>query len=161
MKTVPTRKKIRLSRDSYAQGHAFFLTINTYMKYPWFRIYPYSADEAIQLLRHMASKRKSKLFAWSIMPDHIHLLLKDSHVVDFVQLFKGRMAPKALALERSRRLWQRSFYDHALRKDEALREVALYIWENPVRAGIVDRPTKYEWNGSEVWPNWKEDLGRG
>jgi REP element-mobilizing transposase RayT len=95
------------------------------------------------------------------MPDHIHLLLQDKDIVDFVRLFKGRMTPKAFAIEPGRRLWQRGFYDHALRKEESLEVVALYIWENPVRTGMVDDPAKYAWSGSEVWPDWRELYGRG
>jgi hypothetical protein len=34
-------------------------------------------------------------------------------------------------------LWQRAFYDHALRKDEDVRQIARYIIANPLRRGLV------------------------
>ena len=95
------------------------------------------------------------------MPDHVHLLLQDQEVVDFVRLFKGKMTPRARKIEPERRLWQRSFFDHALRKEQSLTDIACYIWENPVRAAMADEPEEYPWSGSEVWPNWRKLYGRG
>jgi REP element-mobilizing transposase RayT len=95
------------------------------------------------------------------MPDHVHLLLQDKDIIEFVRLFKGRLTPAARGLEPGRALWQRSFYDHALRWEESLSHVALYIWQNPVRAGIIDCAWNYPWSGSLVWPDWKVMLGAG
>jgi REP-associated tyrosine transposase len=95
------------------------------------------------------------------MPDHVHLLLQDKDVVEFVRSFKGKMTAMALAREPEQRLWQRSFYDHALRTEETLEAVALYLWGNPVRAGLVEDPRTYRWSGSEVWPEWRALYGRG
>ncbi len=102
-----------------------------------------------------------KLFAWCIMPDHIHFLIQGSRLIEFVRQFKGKMTPLARAADPSKRLWQRSFFDHALRKEETLLDVACYIWENPVRAKLVDNPSDFLWSGSEVWPNWRNYYGRG
>ena len=74
-------------------------------------------------------------------------------------MFKGRLTPLARAFERDRRLWQESFYDHALRKEESLRRVAGYIWDNPVRAGLVEDPLDYPWSGSAAWSDWKAVYG--
>jgi hypothetical protein len=95
------------------------------------------------------------------MPDHIQLLLQDKDVVEFVHLLKGRLTPEARRLEPGRALWQRSFYDYALRREESLWDVALYLWQNLVRAGIVDCACDYPWSGSLVWPDWKAMLGAG
>ena len=95
------------------------------------------------------------------MPDHVHFLLQGKGIVDFIRQFKGKLTPQARAVEFGRKLWQRSFYDHALRKEESLTDVACYIWENPVRAKIVEEPIDYAWSGSEVWTNWRSFYGRG
>jgi REP element-mobilizing transposase RayT len=155
-----TRKKIRLSPTSYQQGHAFFITVSTHIRFPWFSAHAELAEGAVQLLMQLALDRASKLYAWCVMPDHIHLLLQDRNIIDFVRLFKGKLVPKASALKRDQRLWQRSFYDHGLRKDEALEQTAAYIWENPVRAGLVNQASEYEWSGSLVWANSREFRGR-
>jgi len=155
------RKRIRLPRSSYHRGNAFFITIRAYRRYPWFRVHTELTEQAIRILQSIVCERRSRLYAWCIMQDHIHLLLQDRDVVGFVRLLKGRMTPEARVLERDRRLWQRSFHDHGIRKDEALESFAVYIWENPVRSGMVDHPTEYEWAGSEEWPDWRGFFGRG
>jgi REP element-mobilizing transposase RayT len=48
------------------------------------------------------------------------------------------------------RVWQRSFYDHALRKDEDIMKVGEYIVYNPVRKGIVQSWTDYPYS----WHKW-------
>ena len=161
MERFPIRKRIRLPLPVYSQGNAFFITITTHLKHPWFQLHPKLSQEAIQIIRQLASLRHAAVYSWCIMPDHVHLLLQDQEVVDFVRLFKGKMTPKARKIEAERRLWQRSFFDHALRKEESLTNIACYIWENPVRAGMVDKPEKYPFSGSEVWPDWRKIYGRG
>jgi putative transposase len=156
MDKLPTRKRIRLSPDGYQQGHSFSITIATHERHPWFRLYPELADGLIQLLCDMAGERETLLFAWCVMPDHLHLLLQDENIVDFVRLLKGKPAPAARRLDKGRTLWQRSFYDHVLRKDESLGDVARYIWHNPVRAGMVEHASAYPWSGSIVWANWRQ-----
>ncbi len=153
---LPTRKAIRLLPDSYQKGNAFSITIATHEKHPWFRLHPELADGPTHLLCKIAGECETLLFAWCIMPNHVHLLLQDNNIVDFVRLLKGKLTPEARRLEKGRALWQRSFYDHALRKEEALGDVARYIWHNPVRAGIVDCASAYPWSGSLVWGNWRE-----
>ena len=155
MSRFQIRKKIRLQLPAYNQGHAFFITISTYQKYPWFLQYTRLCESAIELMRDLANVNHINIFAWCIMPDHIHLLIQGNDIIDFVRLFKGKMTPTARSIEPGHRLWQRSFFDHALRNEESVVDVACYIWENPVRAKIAANPTEYSWSGSEVWPNWK------
>ncbi|HAA02332.1 MAG TPA: transposase [Syntrophobacteraceae bacterium] len=158
MQDIPTRKRIRLSNSAYGQGHAFSITIATDGRYPWFRLYKRLSAKLVELLLDLAKTRKTILYAWCIMPDHIHMLAQDKDVVELVRLLKGRLIPAARRLEPGRVLWQRSFYDHALREVESLPAVALYIWQNPVRAGIIDSACAYPWSGSLVWPDWKATL---
>ena len=156
MSQFPIRKKIRLPLPAYGKGHAFFITISTFQRFSWFQKYTPLSKSAIERIRDLAVGNGILVYAWCIMPDHIHLLIQGSDIIGFIRLLKGKMTPVARSIEPSRRLWQRSFYDHALRKEEALSDIACYIWENPVRAGIVNKPIDYSWSGSEVWPNWNK-----
>jgi hypothetical protein len=49
------------------------------------------------------------------------------------------------------RLWQIGYHDRVLRSNEASIDVARYIVENPVRAGLVATPREYPYLGSEVY----------
>ena len=161
MNGLPARKRIRLPGQVYRSNHPFLLTMATHRRYPWFRLHPQLADSAVESLSTLSVHRESSLYAWCIMPDHVHLLLQDKDVVEFVRFFKGKMTAMALAREPARRLWQRSFHDHALRREETLEALALYLWGNPVRAGLVEDPRTYRWSGSGVWPEWQALCGRG
>jgi len=48
-------------------------------------------------------------------------------------------------------IWQRSFYDHFLRRDEDCMVTAKYIIGNPVRKGIVECWEDYPFSGSLVY----------
>jgi hypothetical protein len=78
------------------------------------------------------------------MPAHLHLLVTGGHdasLVRFVQHFKqatGHCHPG---------LWQRSYYDHILRQEEDLGDVARYVWANPVQAGMVENVSAYPYSG--------------
>jgi REP-associated tyrosine transposase len=86
-------------------------------------------------------------FAFVVMPDHFHWLL---------QLMNGGSLSRTLHnvkagstrginrfLGRHGSIWQKGFYDRALRSDDDLKSVARYIVANPVRAGIVKRYGDY------------------
>ena len=130
MKHFPVRKKIRLPLQVYTQDHTFFITVSTHQRHPWFQRYPQLCKAAVPLMRDLAVEFRMKIYAWCVMPDHFHLLLQGQKIIDFMRLFKGRMTPGARAAEAGRRLWQRSFYDHALRKEESLAGVASGTREN-------------------------------
>jgi hypothetical protein len=46
-----------------------------------------------------------------------------------------------------RSLWQISYHDRVLRRDEEIHDVAAYIWHNPVRAGLVSDAAAYAFSG--------------
>ena len=93
------------------------------------------------VVREMMRLREDGLaasLAWVVMPDHLHWLLVLGDGVDLsrvVQLLKGRSARRVNQIQRRKGpLWQRAFYDHAVRKDEDVRKLARYIVANPMRA---------------------------
>ncbi len=74
------------------------------------------------------------------MPDHLHWLLKLGQVTlaQVVGQMKGRASRDYQArLASDAHIRQRGCYDHAIRTDENLLNVARYIIANPLRAGLV------------------------
>ena len=89
------------------------------------------------------------LHACCHMPDHVHILVSgevESSLGEFVRLFK-QLSGYAFRQERKAALWQISYYDHVLRRDEDVAQVARYIWHNPVQTGLVDTPSQYPYAG--------------
>jgi len=84
-----------------------------------------------------------------VMPDHVHFLaaLKKTQLPRLMHSFKSYTANKInSALERRGPVWQRHYHDHAIRKEEDLNEVILYVLNNPVRAGLVE-----DFHGYPFW----------
>ena len=154
---LPVRKRIRLPLDQYDNTHVFSITISTHERYEWFARYAGLSEALVGIIRETARERRAGLFAWCVMPEHLHLALRDSNIRDFVRLIKGRCTPIARRYDRTRRLWQRSFHDRGVRREESLISVARYVLNNPVRAGLVADAAAYPWSGSDAWPQWRLD----
>ena len=97
---------------------------------------------------------EAETLAYVVMPDHFHWLIKLRHErADISRLVKGVKA-KTTYYYRSRSgqktIWQRGFYDQALRCEDQIVDVARYIVANPLRAGIVTRLQEYpHWDA--IW----------
>ncbi|MGV8921381.1 MAG: REP-associated tyrosine transposase [Pseudomonas sp.] len=91
--------------------------------------------------------------AWVVMPDHFHWMidLKGSNLSDFMRRTKSRGARSVNAhLRLDGQLWQKGYYDQAIRQEEDLKTLARYIVANPLRAGLVKRVGDYPlWDA--VW----------
>jgi len=75
-----------------------------------------------------------------VMPDHLHFIatLKDGELPRLMQSLKGYTSRQInTLLNRKGVFWQDQYHEHAIRKDEVLNEVVLYMLHNPVRAGLV------------------------
>lgn len=88
------------------------------------------------------------------MPDHVHAVVegteKRSDLQRFVRLAKQRSG-YLFVRATGEPLWQTSYFDRALRRDEVLADVVRYVIGNPVRAGLVARPADYPHWDSGVW----------
>jgi putative transposase len=95
------------------------------------------------------------VLAYCIMPDHLHLLIHgQSDRADarrFASSLKRRTG-QGYASSANTPLWQEGYYDHVVRPEENFDGIARYIFENPVRAGIVTSAVDYPFIGSESWP---------
>ena len=148
----PERKSIRLPAALYASpGQHFSITIGTHQRQPFFRERRV-AECVFRLARDGALQKEAELNALCLMPDHLHLLIAPMQVsliklLDRWKSYTTTVARKDLGIPK---LWQRSFYDHALRADEERAVVARYILENPVRAGLVKYRREYPYS----WCRW-------
>ena len=102
-----------------------------------------------------------RILGFCVMPDHIHLLVfnLNGSIVDLMRLLKGRIA-KGLRGQIDGTLWQRSFHDHFLRRNEDINRTLLYMLENPVRAGLAREWPEYPWCGSPQWPHMDAEFFR-
>jgi len=149
-------KNIRLEHWSYVGQRWYFTTLCCANRRKYFASAKFSC-EFLDILRANAPTHEFAIHAFCLMPDHVHLLAEGLQPQsDLIQLVRAIKLKTSMAFERKagKALWQKKFYDHILRDNDSPDAVAWYIWMNPVRANICQRPEEYPFTGSFTgkWP---------
>ena len=148
---LPRRRRMRLGASVYREpGQVFSVTIGTDPRRAVFADAAFGL-ECVRLLKRSCADARARVHAYCLMPDHVHLLIGVGDREGLARIVGGWKSLCYQARRRrgcAERFWQRSFYDHALRRDEDLRVVGRYVLENPVRAGLVREVRDYALSGS-------------
>lgn len=124
-------------------SYAYHLIFTTRNRLPRFADQQ-AVRQCLIALESSALRYGFRVLAYCFMPNHLHLLVAGDDgtpLVRFVQHFKQATG------HRYPGLWQRSYYDRVLRREEHIEDVALYIWSNPVVAGLVADAAEYGFSG--------------
>ena len=115
---------------------------------------PEAAELVVENWRHFHGKRYD-LLAYVVMPTHCHVLIRVfsgfplGRIVQSWKTFTGRrlgaMAPDVFR-ETGGRVWQRGYWDRAIRNEEHFRNALDYIVNNPVKAGLVKTVEEWPWS---------------
>jgi REP element-mobilizing transposase RayT len=167
------RDQFQLSRDS----QALFITAVTKDRLPVFRTDPLK----IVTCRALDEARKSSgflIFAYVIMPDHLHLLtdcpttsadvlryvkgLSGRRVIDYLREHGYESSLGKLRHERWKRkhaysLWQQEKNVFSIFSEAMFMQKANYIHVNPVRAEMCDSPSDYRWSSARFWRRVQTD----
>ncbi|MHC4197364.1 MAG: REP-associated tyrosine transposase [Planctomycetota bacterium] len=148
-KTYGKNRTLRLKNFDYSQVRPYFVTICTKDGLRILR--DDLAEDVASYLKELKASHEFKLYAYSIMPDHIHLLVSPGNsglsLSRIIQVFKSITTCRYKAGGGKDLLWQSYFHDHVLRKEEDLNNVARYILENPIRKGLVKDWRDYPYCG--------------
>ena len=173
----------RISKDSPVH----YLTSVTHDRLPVFQTARLK-ELVCKALNEARTSAKFLVFAYVVMPDHIHMLIgserKPSEVLRYVNGITSRRLINFLkekGFESSLQKLKRgdgprqhkySLWDHhpnlkLVTTENGLKEKANYIHNNPVRAGLVERAEDYRWSSIRYWlgrPGENEplsvDIGR-
>ncbi len=74
----------------------------------------------------------------TVMPDHLHWLFTLGCRLSLGRVMARLKTQTRDALGAHGLAWQRDFFEHRLRPDEALEAYGLYVFLNPYRAGLLD-----------------------
>ncbi len=121
----------------------------------------HAAQILSSLLHRVLQKQNSKILAWVVMPDHMHLALQLAEDETLAKTMNRINSCSAIAvnraLSRHSPVWQGAYHDHALRDDDQLLTAIRYLISNPIRAGLVQNLGDYPyWDITIAEPN--EDL---
>jgi putative transposase len=104
-----------------------------------------------------------RLLAWCVMPNHVHVLFKpaaDSSLSGLLRSWKGASAVEInRLLDRSGPLWQREYHDRYIRDLDHLYDCRAYIRNNPVKAGLCEKPE--DWPFSSAGCGWNPEGAHG
>jgi REP-associated tyrosine transposase len=142
------RKNIHLKTFDYSsKDWAFFITICCNDKQTHF-----STKVIAQFISSEVENRNridsAKIFCYTIMPDHLHIVMKlgehyERDLMKWISAFKSYTAKFVKENFGVTALWQKNFYEHIIRSDEALEDTIVYVLENPVRKRLVKRWDNY------------------
>ena len=142
-------------------GATYFVTTNTWQRRSAF----YNAEAALMLQTTIFSYRDAGEYfvhSYVIMPNHLHVILTPGNSTTLERaagLIKG-----GSSYEIGQRfgghapVWQPGFAEHQIRDYDDFRKHVRYIEENPVKAGLVEKPELYPYgsaNGNialDPWP---------
>lgn len=134
---------------SLSSTSVFFLTAQTFEK----RFY-LQTDRMCKLLLDVLLNYREKneylLHEFVIMPNHFHLLLTPMRTLArAMQCIKGGFSYRVKReLNFPHTFWQTSFYDRRVRDVEEYRQFKNYIYMNPVRKHLCDKPEEWEWSSA-------------
>ncbi len=169
---MPIRKRM-VRRDE--PGSIWFITASCEHRLPLF------TNDAIKavFVDSLATAREKhgfELFAWVLMPEHFHLLIRTPRVlngrgsmplapimVSIKQSVSQRLVPhwkkmnagilpKITRPDGSVRFWQAGGgFDRNVRDMEEFCKEVRYIHRNPVERGLVEQPEDWAWSSVRRW----------
>jgi REP element-mobilizing transposase RayT len=141
-----------MSRDKLLKGRvslahqAYHVTICAYDRASLFENFT-DGRLLVAQMRKLHEDGIVNSLAWVIMPDHLHWLFQLGEKMTLSAAMKRFKARSAQAFNRyhghHEEIWQKGYYDHALRAEEDIKGIARYIVANPLRAGLVKKIGDY------------------
>ncbi len=172
-----THRKLCQRWDVLHDAH--FLTFSCYQQRPFFKS-DRTCHWFLESLDSGRTKNPFDLWAYVIMPEHVHLVLQPhegtqiSRILQSVKLSVTRKAVNWIKknggslkqMEDLRpdgrvglRFWQRGGgYDRNLRSVNDVHEKIAYIHNNPVRRGLAERPEDWQWSSFASHQNETNSL---
>ena len=96
-------------------------------------------EDLARVIRERRDEHRFLLTAWVLLPDHWHAIFFPRHPLTISRVLEAIKVGSTLRINAGRKerglLWQRRFFDRALRTVKEYGETVGYIHHNPVKAG--------------------------
>jgi putative transposase len=104
------------------------------------------------LMLRASADRPMCVFAWCLMPNHLHLVLRplgDGDLGPWMQwLLTAHVRYHQRRYATIGRIWQGRFKAFPIQQDDHLLTVLRYVERNPVRAGLVADAARWPWSSA-------------
>ena len=152
-------------RRYYGRADVHFITFSCYRRRPFLGTRR-ARDGFVKILDEVRADYQFRLFAFVVMPEHVHLLLSESERSNpstVLQILKQRVSralrarrhkiklgqlslPFASTLCEAPAFWQRRFYDFNVWSSKKFYEKLDYMHRNPVERRLVAHPKDWPWS---------------
>ncbi len=104
----------------------------------------------INLIKRYKRKYGFLLYAYCLMPNHVHLVIKPSQSKLISKIMQGITLSYTLWFNYKYkivgRLWQSRYKSMIIQQDQYFSDCLYYVEANPVRAKLTNTPIDYEWS---------------
>jgi putative transposase len=140
-------------------NRVYFITVRAYRDQSPF-VRTDLNQRVLDVLREEQARQNCAVFAYCLMPDHLHFLVSPGEdgisVLTFTDRYKGKTTNQSWTVGWQGKLWQPRYHDHIVRTEESLIAIAKYILDNPVRQRLVGNAEDWPWSGHlnplPIWP---------
>lgn len=167
----------------YGEGYIYFITTNTYRRFPYFREETF-CELFIDSLKICKELKKFKLYGFVVLPEHVHLLIEPGEEYNISQVMQAlkknisqdvnkvigfypegensnsRLRKVDVSIYKYNKFvnfpkfqWHQSYYDHIIRDEDDFRQHTEYIWWNPEKHGIIDNWQNYKYSSYYNYQN--------
>jgi REP-associated tyrosine transposase len=123
-----------------------FITFSCFHRLP-FLATPEPKETFEAVLEQTRARHQARVYAYVLMPEHIHLLINEPPLILLAQFLKAlkQMTSRKLRGDRPQ-FWQDRYFDGNIHSEAARSQVIRYIHRNPVKRGLVASPEQYQWS---------------
>ena len=108
----------------------------------------------LSLLRKYAKKWNAPVWAYCLMSNHVHLLIRPTSETSLYKMMQGLALCYTQHINRkvgrTGRLWESRYHSCIVEQERYLWAAARYIEQNPVRARIVKKPEEYPYSSARA-----------
>jgi putative transposase len=123
-----------------------FITFSCLHRLPFLQG-PEPKETVEAILEETRARHQARIYAYVLMPEHIHLLINEPPSILVAQFLKALKQITSRRLKGDRQhFWQPRYFDANIRGETARSETIRYIHRNPVKRGLVETPSQYRWS---------------
>lgn len=142
--------------EQYNRSNIIFVTVCTRNRQPIL-----ANDKMHHLLREALLPAQNYLVGrYMIMPEHVHFFCAPNTnpaepLSKWMRFWKASFT-RSCVDESIKPIWQRDYWDRQLRSGESYSEKWAYVANNPVRAGLVESPEDWPFQGELNRLSWHD-----
>jgi putative transposase len=145
----------------YGKGHLHFVTCACFLRQPKLGVEKHR-NVFVRLLEELRVKFRFGVAGYVVMPDHFRLLMAEPDVdtaANSIEMLRQRYQRRYNNSARStEQVWESRYSDvHVFGREKIAAQLDL-MHQEPVKAGLVDNATDWEWSSARSYAGLPEGV---